>query len=166
MDLLVSSPVGKYSFRLADNALLVNHGGVPTHSCLFSDPRPALVVPPLTIQHHYVLESHYDNDNDLFHVSYLINKLDKKKGISLELIKVTGTVQDKVQAFEWAEKLMSTVYDGEVVSSFPIEFCLMMSIDHGIQRSRRLRVLVNPNGGVVRLLPHYLTAAIFTHLPT
>lgn len=115
MDLLVYSPTGKYSFRITDNALLVNHGAVST----------------LTIQHHYVLGSHFDDDEHLLHVSYLTDKLDKKKGTSLELVQVTGTVQDKVQAFEWVEKLMSAVYD-----------------DHGIQRSRHLRVLVNPNGGV------------------
>ncbi|KAF5357963.1 hypothetical protein D9756_001533 [Leucocoprinus leucothites] len=115
MDLLVSSPQGKYTFKQVDNALLVTHEDSPT----------------CTIQHHYVLDSHYDDEDHLMHVSYLIDKLDKKQGTSLELLKVTGTVQDEVQAFDWAEKLMSTVYEG-----------------YGIQRSRRLRVLVNPHGGV------------------
>ncbi|KAJ3568590.1 hypothetical protein NP233_g5609 [Leucocoprinus birnbaumii] len=115
MELLVSAPQGKFSFKLADKALLVAHRDTLTR----------------TVQHHYVLDSHYDDEDHLMHVSYLIDKPDKKQGTSLELVKVTGTVQDEVQAFEWAEKLMSAVYEG-----------------HGIQRSRRLRVLVNPNGGV------------------
>jgi len=112
---------------------------------------PVVVVSTLTIQHHYVLESHFDDDEHLLHVSYLTDKLDKKKGTSLELVQVTGTVQDKVQAFEWVEKLMSVVYDGER-AHLEHDLSLMVSIDHGIQRSRRLRVLVNPNGGVVRSL--------------
>lgn len=53
------------------------------------------------------------------HVSYLINELDKKNGTSLALIKVTGTVQDEVQALEWAERLMSAVYEGEFEFHFP-----------------------------------------------
>lgn len=46
---------------------------------------------------------------------------------------------------------MSVVYDGER-AHLEHDLSLMVSIDHGIQRSRRLRVLVNPNGGVVRSL--------------
>jgi len=118
MDLLVYSPTGKYSFRITDNALLVNYGGASIHPCLFLNSHPALAVSTLTVQHHYVLGSHFDDDEHLLHVSYLTDKLDKKKGTSLELVQVTGTVQDKVQAFEWVEKLMSVVYDGELASSF------------------------------------------------
>jgi len=114
MDLLVYSLTGKYSFRITDNALLVNHDGAPIHPCLFLNLHPAPAVSTLTIQHHYVLGSHFDDDEHLLHVSYLTDKLDKKKGTSLELVQVTGTVQDKVQAFEWVEKLMSAVYDGEL----------------------------------------------------
>jgi sphingosine kinase len=108
----------------------------------------------LTVPHHYVLAGRFDDEDHLIHVSYLINKLDKRKGISLQLVKVTGTVQDEVQAFEWTEKLMNTIYEGKLVFFISREPCLMTSplSGYGIQRSRRLRVLVNPNGGVVRRL--------------
>lgn len=53
------------------------------------------------------------------HVSYVTDSLDKKSGTSLAPVKVAGTVQDEVHAFEWAEKLMSAVYEGELVFHFP-----------------------------------------------
>lgn len=56
------------------------------------------------------------------HVSYLIDKTDRKKGTKLALVRVTGTVENEIQAFEWAEKLMSTVYEGELDFNFPSAF--------------------------------------------
>lgn len=48
------------------------------------------------------------------HVSYLIEKIDRRKGTSLMLVNVKGSVEDRTRAFEWSEELMGTVYDGEV----------------------------------------------------
>jgi hypothetical protein len=47
------------------------------------------------------------------HVSYLIERPEKRKGTSLMLVKVKGNIEDRDCALEWSEKLMSTIYDGE-----------------------------------------------------
>lgn len=72
--------------------------------------------------HHHVLSSSYDDDDHLMHVAYLINKKNRKTATSLALVKVTGTVQDEAQAIEWAEKLMNTVYEGELAFNFACAF--------------------------------------------
>lgn len=72
--------------------------------------------------HHHVLSSSYDDEKHLIHVAYLTNKQNKKKGTTLELVKVTGTVQDEVRAFEWAEELMNAVYEGGLPFHFSLVF--------------------------------------------
>ncbi|EKM82646.1 hypothetical protein AGABI1DRAFT_104558, partial [Agaricus bisporus var. burnettii JB137-S8] len=132
MNIHVDTPQFKYSFTLSDTSLIVNDGESPQ----------------LAVPHHWVLASRYDEEEQLMHVSYLIEKIDRRKGTSLMLVNVKGSVEDRTRAFEWSEELMGTVYDG-----------------YGIQRSRRLRVLVNPHGGVKKRLPCFPTSSNLYFVP-
>ncbi len=122
MDIEFSTPQSKCFFKLTDDALVVKDGGTSFPS-ISSDPsRLTINSSPesseLTVPHHHVLSSSYDDETHLMHVAYLIQKPNKKKGTTLELVKVTGTVEDEVQAFEFSENVMSAVYEGELPFNF------------------------------------------------
>jgi len=85
---------------------------------------------PVEIIYRQVIGASYNTDNGILEVSYLHRK--KKVG-ALVLARAEGKQQglkNDVVA-QWVETLMTSVYE-----------------DSGIQRRRRLKVLVNPYGGV------------------
>lgn len=87
-------------------------------------------------------------------LSYVI-KGSKK---NLHLHSEEGTVDDEHlnKAEEWVEKVMKLCYDGELSFLFELDVGLTFECDSfedaGVKRSRNLLVLINPFGGVVRVL--------------
>ncbi|KAG5645241.1 hypothetical protein DXG03_006658 [Asterophora parasitica] len=85
---------------------------------------------PIDVPHRQVLGVSFDEDNGVLHVAYLYRK---KRADALSLVKLEGKPQgpQKVELTEWAETLVKNAYD-----------------DLSVPRRRRLKVLVNPHGGV------------------
>jgi sphingosine kinase len=97
-----------------------------------------------------VLAAKFSEDTRLLEVSYLDRG--RKRG-PLSLIKVTGIAQDSEDdvVSAWTETLMHIIYEGRSIS--PSSFCSLPSfIGVGIKRGRRLKILINPRGGVVCVL--------------
>ncbi|KAF8921225.1 ATP-NAD kinase-like domain-containing protein [Mucidula mucida] len=76
-----------------------------------------------------VVQAHYQQDSQILQVSYVWRK--KAKGPS-SLVRLEGKVQGELTtASEWAESVTKAAYE-----------------DLGVKRHRRIKVLVNPFGGV------------------
>ncbi|KAG5650770.1 hypothetical protein H0H81_011109 [Sphagnurus paluster] len=84
----------------------------------------------IEIPYRQVIAASFNPDNSTLDVAYLYRK---KKADNLTLVKLRGKPQGLGPNLvtEWAETLMKDVYE-----------------DSGVTRSRRLKVLVNPHGGV------------------
>ncbi|KAF8077902.1 ATP-NAD kinase-like domain-containing protein [Lyophyllum atratum] len=85
---------------------------------------------PVDIVYRQVIGTTFNPDNGVLDVAYLRRK---KKTDPLALVRLEGQQQglDNNVVARWAESLMTSLYE-----------------DSGVQRKRRLKVLVNPFGGV------------------
>jgi sphingosine kinase len=97
-----------------------------------------------------VIWAGFNRDTRVFDVAYLTRN--KKKEL-LSLIRLEGKVQelDNDAVSDWVESLMNTCYEGMCEYLFLTSPSIPFSpnLGTGIKRNRRLKILVNPHGGVV-----------------
>jgi hypothetical protein len=98
-----------------------------------------------------VIEASFISENQSLKVVYLTRK---KKNGRLSLANASATLNGTKEAAErWADSLLAAAYHGEILSRY------YESLRSGIKRRRRLKVIVNPYGGVVRVVFFFLHAA-------
>jgi hypothetical protein len=83
-------------------------------------------------------------------VLFFLTTKGNRGGLRLERLEGKEKTGDIAVAKKWAEVLMDAAYDGSFIHISPdLELTTLSSL--GVKRTKRLKVLVNPRGGVVRI---------------